>query len=322
MTVALMLLLAALAAACVGAIWLAGQLLRSGLRAGWAAQTISLVLLPVAVGLPVVAATAVLFALHAGPIALALCIGVAITGTLLGVGLLAFHTPIELSRRVIRQEWIFLTAAGAMLWLAGADGVYSRLDGQFLLTLGVIRLWMLGEELKSESVEDDSAGWDAGTKHSPTRLVWLAAAGLLTTVGGAGVGWGLAEAHGRLQPMPFAGSDLVLTVALGPVAIVLGLAMLAFFFEAGSHGRYDHAFGVLVGTLSLIWMVGLPICLLIWPMPAPPAVWWLDQPAMLAALIALLPMMRPGRRLGRAEGFVLLIGGIVYVCWGMLSGLL
>lgn len=315
------IIVAGLAVGYLGARWLAGKLLRSGLRAGWSVLTISLVLMPIALGLPILAAVALLSALDRGSVGLALCIGVAISSLLLGVGLLAFHAPIELRQGIFRQEWMFLAAAGGMLWLAGADGQYSRLDGQFLLTLCMIRLWLLSEQLKAEPVQT-AAAWRAANKDTPTTLRGLTAAGLLALLGGLGLGWGLARAHGLLQPMSVASGDLVLTLSLGPVAIGLALGMLSFFFEAGSRASFDQAFGILVGTLSFCWLVVLPICLLLWPMPAPPAMWWLDQPAMLAATIALLPMVRVGGCIGRVEGFLLLVAGMIYLFWGMLSGLL
>lgn len=249
-------------------------------------------------------------------------VGSNIANVLLILGLAALVLPLAVREQLVRLDVPFLVGLSALLLLLCLDGRISTLDGAVLLLAMVVHtvLTVVVSRRTSRSRragEDGSAGTDgasgpgAGGPGRRPRLVvslLLVAAGVALLVTGAD-----RLVTGAVSVAESLGvSGLV--VGLTVVAVGTSLPELAASVVAAVRGERDLAVGNVVGSCiaNLGLVLGAPALLAPGGLPVPGAALALDIPLMVAASVALLPVVLTGFCVARWEGglFVLL-----YACY-------
>ncbi len=283
------------------------------------------------VGLTVVAigtsspelASSVLAALRGSPdVAVGNVVGSNIFNVCVILGLAALIKPIAVSFSAIRQDVLVACAAATLPWLAVPfDGSLPRWIGAaMLLALAAYTYtaFRAGQRAADEEVHlaerelENTPG--IGNPVTPSSSLWpalrdagLVVAGLLFLVLGAS--W-------------FVSSAITVARGLGISELVIGLTVVAAGTSmpelltstvAAIRGQADIAVGNVVGSNIFNILGVLGATALISPQAVSPQILTLDTPVMLAASLALLPIVRTGGRISRAEGAFLLTSYVVYV---------
>ena len=237
------------------------------------------------------------------------------------LGLAAVIMPIAVATRVVKADLPLLVAVSAVLTGVLWDGRVGRVEGGLLaaglaayVAATVYFARKEGAKAQAEAAHElPAAGGSA----------WLDAAYILVGLAGLAAGahflvTGAVEIAGA-----FGISDAV--IGLTVVAFGTSLPELAATVVAAGHGEGDMAIGNVVGSniFNSLGIVGLTAA--VHPLdvagPAGGPGGGLDGTlnadlcVMLAASVILLPLMRTGFRVTRAEGGLLLAGYAGYVAW-------
>ncbi|CAN5388163.1 calcium/sodium antiporter [soil metagenome] len=283
-------------------------------RAGISPLVVGLTVVSVATSAPELAVTTGAVFSGESELALGNVVGSNIANILLILGISALVLPIGIRRQLLRVDVPFLIAFGLLLLLLVLDGDIGTWDGLILLTAWIghtaMSVWL-------SKREDPPAGADADveTGYSLPMSLLLVAAGVGLLVGGAQL-----LVTGAVSIATGLGvSSLV--VGLTVVAIGTSLPELVASIIAVKRNAGDLAVGNAIGScLANIGLVlGVPALLKPGGLPVPSAVLSVDLPLMIAASVALLPVIYTGARIGRREGLLFLSLYVSYTCYVVLD---
>ena len=298
---------------------------------GAAAIATHLGIRPVVIGLTVVAfgTSAPEFAVSIGAaatgstdVAFGNVVGSNIANILLILGASALIGGLAVTQRIIRFDIPLLIVVSVVALLMALDGRIGRLDG-VILFIGILvyTAWLIRASRAEraeitaeyseavELLEGDTVG-----RSLPIQIL-LALGGLVALIVGSqflvSAATDIAETLGL--------SELV--IGLTVVAIGTSLPELATSLLAAWRGERDIAVGNVVGSnlFNLLGVLGISGVIAADGIPVASSSLTLDFPVMLAATIALVPIIWNGFRIRRWEGLVLLVSYIVYVTYLILD---
>lgn len=288
-------------------------------RAGLSSLVVGLTVVAAATSAPELAVT--VDAVLGGETGLAIgnVVGSNIVNILLILGISALVAPLVVRRVLVRVDVPVLIGISVLTLVFALDGRISRVEGVVLLAL-LLAHAVLAIVISRRSTDSDDSDSDAGAgkgapaeKKGPGLLVsiLLVAGGVGLLVLGARVL--VTGAVNIASAMGVSGLVIGLTV----VAIGTSLPELATSLIATVRGERDMAVGNIVGSciFNLGMVLGLPA--LIAPggegldIPAPAIA--LDIPLMIAASVALAPVVFTGYRVGRREGGLFVALYLAYV---------
>ena len=306
---------------------------------------------PLVIGLTVVAVgtSAPEFAVTVGAVArgetdLAVgnVVGSNIANTLLILGLAALILPLAVKKQLVRFDVPVMIGLSAALLLCSLDGEITRVDAVVLLVVTLahtVTTVLLGRRDDSSLVEPETLNTDrpegsdpdGTTRQPPTVLsptTSTAVAGLSTVVCVLLMGIGIALLVGGASLLVTGAVNIAtslgvsgLIIGLTVVAVGTSLPELATSIIAAIRGERDIAIGNVVGScianIGLVLAVpalfiggGIPV--------AAPAI-ALDIPLMLAAAVALAPVIFTGFSVQRWEGALFLALYIAYTTFLVLD---
>lgn len=242
------------------------------------------------------------------PIAVGNVVGSNIGNVALILGICAMIRPLAVHARIVRLDLPLVILASVVLVIMLGDQSLGRSEGIILLAGMAAYLVMTVRIARRESPPPQADVADT-TSRSPTNL-WLDLALIL-------VGLGLLVAGARFLVqggVALAGllgvSDAV--IGLTVVAIGTSLPELATSVLAATRGEGDIAIGNVVGS-NLFNILGiLGTASLVRPLDGT-GMSTLDLATMIVTALLLLPLARTGFRISRLEGFLLLVGYVIYL---------
>ncbi|WP_429884494.1 calcium/sodium antiporter [Geoalkalibacter halelectricus] len=225
-------------------------------------------------------------------------------GLILGVA--GLMMPMAVARTTLGREIPFMIGVSVLLYLFALDGMLGFGNGLILFLLLMGFLWYCLKTARSGRAMDADA--EAGREDEAR---WRH--GLFILVGMVGLGLG-AELMVR--------SAVIIATALGISELVIGMTVVALgtsLPELGASvvsalkGEMDLSVGNVIGSNIFNVLFVLGICPMIRPLSIDPSVLRFELPIMLAFSIALIPLLRPGMRLDRPRGALLLCAYIVFI---------
>lgn len=276
-------------------------------RMGLSPFTTGLVLVAFATSIPELAVNLRAIALGEPALALGNAVGSNIANFGLALGAAALCAPLLVRWKALPALLLCLVLATVATILLAQDGRLSRLDGALLVAAFAVVLgvsWHLGRrqaELR-ETLEEF-----ARTHTSPAlNLLRLAIAAALLWFGAR---WVVA---GALGLGPALGME-ALVLGLLPVAIGTALPEVAAAIAAARRGQGDLVAGHVIGSslVNLLLVVGGMA--LVRDVQVPASFVRFELPAALVLAALLLPMLRGGLEVSRAEGAVLLAAFLAWV---------
>lgn len=235
-------------------------------------------------------------------------VGSNIANVLLILGVAALVLPLVVREQLVKVDVPVMVGLSGALLLVAHDGTISTLEGLLLLLVMIAHTTVTvvasrrahRKEVRKRRAPQDSGGAPMGTW--PALGLVVVGVGLL--VGGANLL--VAGATNIAEAMGVSG----LVVGLTVVAIGTSLPELAASVIAAVRGQRDLAVGNVVGSCiaNIGLVLGVPALLSPGGLPVPHAAIALDIPLMLAASIALAPVVFTGFTVARWEAglFVLL----------------
>ena len=270
-------------------------------RSGVSPFATGLVLVAFATSLPELSVNLWAMAADAPALALGNAVGSNIANFGLTLGAAALSAPLLVRWKALPPLLVCLVVATLATILLAQDGRLTRVDGAVLLAAFVIVLafaWAFGRgqpELRGEF-----AGFAASRAPPRRELPRLLVAIALLWFGGKWV----VEAALALRPL--LGMESLL-MGLLPVAIATALPETAAAVAEARRGQGDLVAGHVIGSslVNLLLVVGGMALVRDVPVPGPFLHFELPAAVVFAAL--LLPMLRGGMQVSRAEGAVLLL---------------
>lgn len=234
------------------------------------------------------------------------------------LGLTAVLCPIPVKARVVRAEVVIVILAAFVPFLAVLNqNMLFRWEGAVMIGLLALYVWRgyrigrrsdqtadlaLEQELEHE-LGVDRPGW----RSHPVGALVLVAAGLGLLV--LGSGYLVESAVGMARSLGVSELMISLTVvAFGTSAPELFTSLIA-----ARRRQSDISVGNILGSNVFNVLGILGVSSVIQPQTVDRQVLWLDTPVMIAASMALLPIMLTGGRISRTEGGILLAGYLVYL---------
>lgn len=253
-------------------------------------------------------ATSIFAALDGSPeIAVGNVVGSNIANLTGMLGVIAIVSPIAVRAGSITREVLLLVAVTALPYVALAtQGVLDRVIGvAFLLGLLWFVWWSYRTNLTSEPDADAPKvppGWRGGVAWN---LV-LSIVGIAVLAGSSRL---LVDSAVELATR-WGVSELV--VGLTIIAVGTSAPELVTSLVAQLRGRSDLGLGNLVGSgiFNVLGILGATA--LLQPTPLSRQIFWFDLPVAILVAAAMLPIMRTGRSISRAEGIALLAGFVLY----------
>ena len=296
------------------------------LRAGVSSLFVGLTVVGIGTSTPELGAS--LFAALEG--ASGVSVGNAIGSNLFNIGVIlgltAFVRPIRIELAAVRRDLLFaLAVAGTPLLALAFDGVIPRPLGLSLVAALVVYLALAlraGRRAHADQASLAEAELRSTLDIAPVRRLldatWLNAVFVLVGI-----------ACLMLGSRWFVGLAIDLAAAQGISERVIGLTIvsagtslpeLVTSIVAARRGNSDIAVGNVIGSNIFNILGVLGVCAAVKPQAVPVEVLSVDVPLMLVATVCLLPMMRSGGRISRAEGFALVAGYGLYLAWLLSSG--
>lgn len=283
---------------------LGGELLVRGAsalatRVGLSPLVVGLTVVAIATSAPELAVTTGAVLSGETDLAVGNVVGSNIANVLLILGLAAVLLPMTVTRRLVKLDVPFLGILSIGLLVLSLDGMISTLDGLLLLTV-----WIAHTVLAVWFSRRDQAGLarpDLTALMSVPRSLGLVGVGVVLLVAGSQL---LVDgAVGIATSLGVSG----LVVGLTVVAVGTSTPEIVASLVAVRRGEGDIAVGNAVGScLANIGLVlGLP-AMLAAGLPVPAAAVALDIPLMIAAALALLPVVFTGFVIARWEGLLFL----------------
>ena len=229
-------------------------------------------------------------------------------GVILGISALIY--PLSVQRQLLRLDMPVLITAVGLFTVLFLDGRLGRWEGLLFFT-GMIAYTVY-------MVWHARRGNLAGTSDAPVSTIhvykhWWSDAifivlGLLALILGSKILVKYAVEIARMLQL----SEAVIGLTI--VAAGTSMPELATSAVAAIKKNTDIAIGNIVGSCIYNILLIMGTSALIKPIQAP-AINYVDNLVMLAFTLALLPLMRSGRRLNRWEGGLLLAGYVVYMLY-------
>lgn len=224
-------------------------------------------------------------------------------------GLAALIRPIRVQLRTLRGEMPVMIAVALLLWPVLADGGLSRPDGIILLSIfaGLIVVTIFTARRGAEDVQSEAASGKQDVKRSA----------LLVIVGLAGLALG---ADMAVRGAVFIGERVGLSqavIGLTIVAIGTSLPELVTCVVAAVKGQHDISIGNLVGSniFNTLLVVGAAGVVRPFGEIAARLAGGVDYWIMIVVSGVFVSMTAIGRRVGRADGTLLLLGYIGYMVY-------
>lgn len=297
-----------------GAEWLVRGASRLATAAGVGPLVVGLTVVAFGTSAPELVVSTVAAVRGQGDIALGNVVGSNILNLALIVGATAVVTPLAVQMRLIFREAPIMIGASLMVPALAWDGTISRLDGVVLLVcfvgylLFVIRSARDEPETVNRQFEEYDARGGAERPRVSTPLnVGLVAVGIAVLVLGAQLMVGAAVFFARAAGV----SELV--VGLTVVSIGTSLPELATSVVAAVRKEADIALGNAVGSNIFNLLPILGVASTVAPLRADRALFAFEIPVMVAVAVAFPVLAAMRRRLGRAEGALLLAGYVAFV---------
>lgn len=317
----ILIIVVALGGVTLGAELLVRGASRLALRAGVSSLFVGLTIVGFGTSSPELGASLTATLRQSSDVALGNVVGSNIFNIGVILGLTALLQPIRVQLSAVRRDLLVATGAALVPWLAlPFAGFIPRPAGLALVALlvaylvGAYRQARRAAAAEVQLVEQEMRPAHRAARGAVIRDVALVVAGLaLLVLGSRGF---VDAAIGIARQIGW--SELVIGLTL--VSAGTSLPELVTSLVAMRRGNTDIAVGNVIGSniFNALGIVG--VCATV----APQAVAWSlvirDTPIMLAASLALLPIMRSGGRISRLEGGLLLGAYIAYVAYLILTG--
>lgn len=289
-----------------------------GLVRGSSSIALRMGIAPLAIGLTVVAfgtgSPEMVVSLQAAlsgssDLALGNIVGSNIANLALILGVAALARPLHVRSAVLHREVPVMIAVTVLLALLLYDGRLGRVEGTVLAAgaiLYTVLTYRAARRDRDAEVAAEFAHEIADAPAGTGRAVTLVIGGLAGLLVGANVlVWGAVVIAQRLGM-----SEVV--IGLTVVALGTSLPELATSVVAALRNDADVAFGNVLGSNILNILLILGVVAMIQPMSSA-ALRPLDIGVMVGSAVAVYLLMRHGRRLGRREGGLLLVGYVAYL---------
>ena len=317
----ILIIVVALGGVTLGAELLVRGASRLALRAGVSSLFVGLTIVGFGTSSPELGASLTATLRQSSDVALGNVVGSNLFNIGVILGLTALLQPIRVQLSAVRRDLLVATGAALVPWLAlPFAGFIPRPAGLALVALlvaylvGAYRQARRAAAAEVQLVEQEMRPAHRAARGAVIRDVALVVAGLaLLVLGSRGF---VDAAIGIARQIGW--SELVIGLTL--VSAGTSLPELVTSLVAMRRGNTDIAVGNVIGSniFNALGIVG--VCATV----APQAVAWSlvirDTPIMLAASLALLPIMRSGGRISRLEGGLLLGAYIAYVAYLILTG--
>ena len=231
------------------------------------------------------------------------------------LGLTALITPLRIQGNIVRLEWPVMMLAAFQLHLLARDSSVDRLEGAFLFSALVAFVAYVIWIGRKSAAPAEKEGFEELATASYGRIGNTA---LLFNIVAVILGIGLL-ASGSTALVRGA---VAVASSLGVSDAVIGLTIIAAGTStpelvtsvvAARRGRADIAVANVVGSniFNVLGIAGATA--LVHPLQIPSEVLSRDMWWMLGASLVLVPLMRSGMRISRAEGGILFAGFVTYI---------
>jgi cation:H+ antiporter len=236
-------------------------------------------------------------------------------GAILGVS--ALLAPIAVKRQTIRLEYPFMFIVAATVLLLCRDAVIDRLEGSFLLVALALFTAYVVHLAQREVIEDEALALDrevkrmaklkGGVGRAWSVNVTLVVIGITALVLGADQ-----AVRGAVKMAVFWGVD-ERTIGLTIVAMGTSLPEFATSVVAAKQGEHEIALANVIGSnlFNLLGVLGATALIL--PIRITTAAASVDNWVMLGFCGAMFPLMWFGRKVGKFDGAILLVGFAIYM---------
>lgn len=290
---------------------------------GGAGLALRLGLTPLVIGLTVIAfgtsspeMVVSVQAAHAGsgPIAVGNVVGSNICNIAFILGLCALISPLRADLQVIRREVPIMIGVAVLALLILADGHVARWEGGVLLAALLVYTALTVRQARAATQAGAPGEADFNNELGQGKPL-----GLGLSIAAVVVGLGVLVLGSHL----FVEGAVTLATRWGMSQIAIGLTIvavgtslpeLATSILAAIKRQGDVAIGNIVGSNIFNVLGILGVAALVRPIDAPELA-WVDLGMMLLVSLALLPVVRSGGRISRAEGVCLLAVYVGYTFW-------
>jgi cation:H+ antiporter len=228
------------------------------------------------------------------------------------LGICALIRPVEVHARILSLDLPWLIFVSVLLLAFLHDGHISQPAGVvFLVGLGVFLYWNIQvarREQEDERVRLEFEGAVPQGKHSATIDWMLIGGGLVALVLGGG-----AFVHGGIGIATELGVSPAL-IALTVIAIGTSLPELATSVVASLKGDADIAVGNVIGSNFFNILAILGLTAVFRPLDRGD-ITMVDLTVMLIFALMLVPLIMVRNRIGRPEGFALVVAYLAYIGW-------
>jgi len=242
-------------------------------------------------------------------------------GMILGVA--ALVAPIAVRRQTIRIEYPFMLTVACLVLLLCRDRWIDRLEGVFLIAVLLLFTTYIVWLARREVVQDDASAIERDVQRAAhlkagAGRAWSRNA-LLVAIGMAGLVLGADQVvRGAVSLAEIWRVDERI-VGLTVVAMGTSLPELATSVVAARRREPEIALANVIGSnlFNLLGVLGATA--LVYPVPILAQAATVDNWVMVAFCAAMFPLMWLGRRVGRWDGLILLVGFAAYVTYLMLT---
>ncbi len=226
------------------------------------------------------------------------------------LGISALISPVRVDPRLLRIDIPVMVASSALVLLVLADDFLSRPEGMLLL-VGItayiaMHVW-IATRLGAGVVAAESAV-EAVRSAPLVRDLAFVLVGLVALAGG-----GYFVVHGGAELATALGASDAM-IGLTVTALGTCLPELSTVIAAARHSHGDMAVGNVIGSNIFNALAILGVTSTVQPLSRG-NVGWDDLAIMMAVAIVIVPLAVSGRRLGRSEGAMLLLGYVAYSWW-------
>lgn len=253
-------------------------------------------------------------------IAVGSVVGSNIFNILCVLGISAIILPLYISRDLIRLDVPIMIFVSVIMLLFSIDGVISRFESIFLLTLGFVYTWWVIKTGKKESKHED---FNSGEKKILMEKKWKS---LSSSIFYVLIGLGLLIIGSRwlVNGAAYIARSMgvsELIVALVLVAAGTSLPEAATSIIAAIRKERDIAVGNLIGSniFNIIFVLGFSGIVATDTIKISSAALKFDIPVMVAVSFACLPVFFTGERIARWEGAIFVGYYLAYTLYLVLT---
>lgn len=242
-------------------------------------------------------------------------IGSNIANVLLVLGLASVITPLAVHRRLIRLDIPVLIGVTGLVLLAGLDGRISRMEGAIGL---VALLAFTGAQVRWFAAPEERVAGGPAISRARAGTGWEVML-LVASVAGLAAGStlfvdGASELAGRAGVSEFAIGATVVAVGTSLPEVVTSVV-------AAIRREVDIAVANVVGSNLFNALGVLGGAAVAAPLTVERALYGFELPVLAVTAVILLPLVRTGYRLSRAEGAILLAGFVAFTVVTLLRGM-